>query len=134
MDTIKNLSLDYLTQQSLTSLLNETDLVALAIKAATYYRAWGNLACFELVDEYGRVSYDDRPLLESDTLTHGEWSQIKPLYMLYAELAAAQMQEASRALGLEVYGRSASEIMGDINREQEDLTPLRAYLPVPLSI
>jgi hypothetical protein len=134
MNTIKELSLEYLEHNPLTSLMEESDLTAAALRAASYYRAWGNLECFLIQDVFGRATYDDRNLLETDTLTHSEWAQIKPLFMLYAELAAAQMQEASRGLGLEVYGRSASEIMSDVNREQEELMPLKAFLPMPLSI
>lgn len=61
-------------------------------------------------------------------LSVGEWALIRPLFVLYTERENAMRLEASRALGLEVYGRMVSEISGDIERmEAPEGLPARAF-------
>jgi hypothetical protein len=59
-------------------------------------------------------------------LTMSELAIIKPLFNLYVTRENAIHLEASRALGLEVYGRSVAEIESDIKQIEEDL-PKRAF-------
>ncbi len=62
-------------------------------------------------------------------LTAGEWAVIRPLFGLYVERENAQRLEASRSLGVEVYGRQVSEIAGDIERmESPEGLPARAFV------
>lgn len=51
---------------------------------------------------------------EEVELTAGEWSTIRPLFGLYVERENAQRLEASRSLGVEVFGRQVSEVTQDI--------------------
>lgn len=66
------------------------------------------------------------PALDSDTdITDSEWAIIKPLFLLYVERANALALEASRSLGVEVYGRLVDTIENDIQRyEQVDMPRL----------
>lgn len=53
-------------------------------------------------------------------LTPSEWAIIKPLFELYVEKQCAGALEATRGLGVDVYGRMTSEVSQDITlREQE---------------
>jgi hypothetical protein len=63
------------------------------------------------------------PLTFETDLTDGEWALIRPLYMLYIERANAVALEASRTLGVEMYGRTVSEIQQDIDREEKENIP-----------
>ncbi|MEY2875797.1 MAG: hypothetical protein RLZZ373_3168 [Pseudomonadota bacterium] len=54
------------------------------------------------------------PVALDTDLTNGEASLICPLGNLYCERANALRLEASRAMGVEFYGRSVSEIAGAI--------------------
>ena len=74
--------------------------------------------------------------ISGDTvLSMGEWALIRPLFVLYTERENAMRLEASRAMGLEVYGRAVSEISGDIERmESPDGLPSRAFSHVILEV
>lgn len=63
-------------------------------------------------------------------LTLSEYALIRPLFDLYVELENAASLEASRALGLEVYGRSTSEIHQDIAARESEMPALAFYEPV----
>lgn len=67
-------------------------------------------------------------------LRPGEWAVIRPLFVLYAERDSAQRLESTRSLGLEVHGRSTSEITGDIRAMEDDTLPGRAFDPGAITI
>jgi hypothetical protein len=72
---------------------------------------------------------------DQTVLSMGEWALIRPLFVLYAERENAMRLEASRAMGLEVYGRSASEIASDIAAmESPDGLPARAFCYVIIEV
>lgn len=60
-------------------------------------------------------------------LSPSEWAIIRPLFVLYVELENAAALEATRALGLDVYGRQTSEVQADI-REREAMMPKDAFM------
>lgn len=60
-------------------------------------------------------------------ITVSEWALIKPLFLLYVERENAIQLEASRAMGLDVWGRSVSEIITDIDRYQSEVLPKSAF-------
>lgn len=66
-------------------------------------------------------------------LTASEWALIRPLFDLYVENENAQSLEASRALGLDVYGRATSEIAQDI-RDREERMPDMCFVELVVSI
>ena len=77
----------------------------------------------------------DLGLITKDTvLSVGEWTVIRPLFWLYVERENAQRLEASRALGLEVYGRSVSEIAGDISVMERETLPADAFVAVAIEV
>lgn len=74
-------------------------------------------------------------LLDEDAeLTTGEWVIIKPLFSLYVERENALRLEASRALGLEVYGRSVSEVAQDILVMERETVPAAGFCHAIISI
>lgn len=67
-------------------------------------------------------------ITETVELTPGEWAVIRPLFILYVERENALRLEASRANGLEVYGRSVGEVSADIARQEEEIIPAKAFV------
>lgn len=59
-------------------------------------------------------------------LTASEWAIIRPLFDLYVERENAMSLEASRALGVEVFGRAVAEVEMDI-KEREAEMPHQAF-------
>lgn len=60
-------------------------------------------------------------------ISESEWAIIRQLFMLYVERETALQLEASRGMGMDVYGRSSSEVAGDIVQAEAEL-PHRAFL------
>lgn len=119
----------------------------LALEALRYYAAYGKLQSYGA----GRGLLDREPSTFSQTgptsqichtgknqsgktvigseasVTLGEWGIIKPLFVLYVERENAVHLEASRSFGVDVYGRSVSEVTQDItNMEAEVMS--RAFM------
>lgn len=70
---------------------------------------------------------------ESTLLTAGEWAVVLPLFSLYVERENAMRLEATRASGIDPYGRSSSEVSADIRMEEENL-PAKAFTFAPISV
>lgn len=108
-------------------LLEPEQVIAVAVAATLFYRGYA------LLDEHrARLDADPlaEPLEEVDEMTplsDSEWALIRPLFLLYLERETSLLLEASRGLGVDVFGRSSSEIAGDITTEQAEL-PHRAFL------
>ena len=66
-------------------------------------------------------------------LTPSEYGIIRPLFDLYVEHENAMMLEASRGLGVDVFGRTVSEIQQDINLMEAEL-PKKAFMEFPETI
>jgi hypothetical protein len=65
------------------------------------------------------------PLTAASDITDGEWGLIRPLYLLYVERENARALEASRGLGVDVYGRTVDQVEADIRQyETQDLPHL----------
>jgi hypothetical protein len=130
--------------------LTEPQTLAACIDATRYYAAYGNVSSLSLSDRLpgapdpGSTSIppgpdpvpDSVPSLpvknlmfidENTELTVGEWSVIRPLFVLYVERENAMLLEASRAAGIEVYGRSVSEVAQDITMMETETLPNRAF-------
>ena len=63
-------------------------------------------------------------------LSLSEWAIIKPLFELYVERENAMHLEASRVLGVDVYGRGVSEVKQDINQYHEMMHKKAFIYPV----
>lgn len=94
--------------------VDEVVIEAQAIKAVKYYLGFGNLS---------HVS-EDNNLTLSSSLNKSEWAVIMPLFELYVERENALILESSRALGVEVYGRSVSEVANDITQKELEIQNL----------
>ncbi len=98
----------------------------LAVAASRHYDGWGQLRS---------LAVDSPPVLSPDIdVTDGEWSIIKPLYMLYVERENARALEASRGLGVDVFGRTISEIATEISQYETVDLPRLAFSCQPESI
>lgn len=121
MATIDALVDYFLTEERPDSVvLDSATVLAQAVAATRYYAGYANLVVNDDVDP---------PLPEIDDttdLSNSEWALIKPLFMLYVELETAIQLEASRGMGVDVFGRSSSEIRQDINQIQMEF-PKNAF-------
>lgn len=105
----------FLTQErSDGNILDESTIMAQAVAATLYYAGYTGLA-----SEAPEISVDAE-------ISVSEWAVIRPLFMLYVEREAAIQLEASRGLGLDVFGRSTSEIASDITMVESEI-PRRAF-------
>lgn len=96
------------------TVLPESVLMAMGVAAANKYAG------------YAKLSWSNVGGIADSTvdITLGEWSIIRPLFLLYVERENAIYLEASRATGLEVFGRTVSEIAQDIAVYEADLPRL----------
>lgn len=129
--------------------LVQADVTDCAVRAARHYAAYGNLRSISLSDVLpgapapGATEIPAAPdpepavvaslpvknltyITDQTEVSVGEWSSIQPLFTLYVEKENAIRLEASRAMGIEVYGRSVSEVAQDISREEESM-PQKAF-------
>jgi hypothetical protein len=116
-------------------LVLDSPAVAKQLKRATrLYSGYRRIESLRLYDADG-VEIDPFPVtadnaIEGDQdidLTAGEWAIIEPLAKLYVDEQNAIHLEASRGLGVDPYGRSASEIAGEV-RQLEDEFPYRCFV------
>lgn len=94
--------------------VDDTVIASQAIKATKYYLGFGDLE---------HVAQDEA-LTHSSLLTKSEWAVIMPLFELYVERENALILESSRALGIEVYGRTVSEVANDITQKELEIQNL----------
>lgn len=101
------------------NLLDEKTVLAQAVAATRFYAGFAALRAHEGVTPV--------PDIDGDTaITTSEWALIRPLFLLYAERETALQLEASRGMGIDPFGRSASEIAAEITQAEADM-PLRAF-------
>lgn len=77
----------------------------------------------------------DMELIDSETeLTTGEWAIIAPLFRLYCERESAMRLEASRGMGVDVYGRSVSEVSQEITMMETETIPSKSFVSAILTV
>lgn len=134
--------------------LSDEESLLCGLEAVRFYAAYGTIASVDLHDTLQEapgaggtlpappdevVVLDALPiknlsLIDLTTeLTVGEWALIRRLFTLYLERENAMRLEASRAMGLEFYGRQASEISQDITTEEREL-PARTFVHVLIEV
>lgn len=101
--------------------MDEDQIVHQMVAAVRFYAGYAKLQAFE---EYAAPLAEITP--ETD-ITSSEWAIIRPLFLLYAERENAIQLEASRGLGVDVYGRSVSEISSEISQLEADM-PYKAFI------
>jgi hypothetical protein len=112
--------------------LIDDDIERQAVAAARQFLGWGEIAALVSPDDD-----PDAPALEltvETELTNSEWAVIKPLFLLYVERENARALEASRTQGVEMYGRTVSEVEADITRYEEGDLPRFAFHQNPETI
>lgn len=101
------------------NLLGDVDTLAQAIAAASFYAGWGEIQSRVVVPPAAV------PVLSGTTeISESEWSIIRPLFMLYVERESALQQEASRVLGMDVFGRASSEVASSIEQKELEIPGL----------
>lgn len=90
-------------------------VLAQAIKAAKYYEGFG---VFQMKPDR------ESPISADLDVLNSEWAMIAPLFELYVEKENALILEATRSLGVEVYGRSVSEISSEILQKEQEIQSL----------
>lgn len=112
-------------------MLAPEQVTALAIKATRFYGGYARLAvAWEELDADPDLS-DPDPVIDGMTpVSDAEWALIGPLFALYVEREIAVMLEASRGLGVDVFGRSTSEIATDITLKEQEMPRAAFMVPV----
>lgn len=101
------------------NLLDGDQVIAQAVAATRMYAGYGKLRAFD-----GLIPV---PAIDENTvISVSEWAVIRPLFMLYVERENALQLEASRGLGVDVFGRDSATIAADITQAEAEL-PLKAF-------
>lgn len=105
------------------NLLDEETVLAQAVAATRFYAGFAALRAHEGVTPV--------PDIDGDTaITTSEWALIRPLFLLYAERETALQLEASRGMGIDPFGRSASEIAAEVAQAEADMPHRAFYQPI----
>lgn len=108
------------------NLLDGDQVVAQAIAATRMYAGYGKLRAFEGIDPV--------PAIDGTTVVSlSEWAVLRPLFWLYVERENAVQLEASRGLGVDVFGRDSATIAADIAQAEAEL-PLKAFCRPVLTV
>lgn len=112
-------------------LLDEAQILSLAKASVRFYAGFCPLISHQTAVEDENTQTEYLEITETDPLTNinddteltaGEWSIIRPLFLLYCERETAIHLEASRGMGADPYGRSTSEISGDITQYEAEMS------------
>ena len=106
-------------------ILDKDQVDAQALQAARYFAGYADIATL--------AAPSSAALTVDVELSAGEWVVISPLFKLYVERENARALEASRNMGLDVYGRQVDAIEADIRQFEADL-PRLAFCTPPVSV
>jgi hypothetical protein len=111
--------------------LTEAEVTTAMVKAVRFFAGYAVLAHFasQAVPVTPTVTQIDNTV----ALTTSEWAIIQPLFNAYVDHENAIRLEASRGLGLDVFGRSVSEMAGEIKQLEADL-PRKAFYQAIVSV
>jgi len=116
------------------NLLDPDSVLALAMAATSFYAGYAVITSRIPAPVVFPALPAPVPLISGSTdLSESEWALIRPLFMLYVERETALQLEASRSMGMEVYGRSTGEIASDITQMEAEL-PRLAFCGVIITI
>lgn len=100
-----------------TTVIDASTVLAQAIAAVNFYSGYGALEAHLAIPiaDPPPVPRTPYPAITSTTeISVSEWAVIRPLFLLYVERETEIQLEASRGMGIDVFGRSSSEIAADI--------------------
>jgi hypothetical protein len=120
MATLADLAEKFATQERPAgNLLDDGTVLAQAVAATRFYAGYAVIRA--------REGADPVPAIDGTLeISESEWALIRPLFMLYVERETALQLEASRGMGIDPFGRSASEIAAEISQAEADM-PRRAF-------
>lgn len=128
MATINDLVSKFLNdERPIAVILDPATVLAQAVAATEFYAGYAKLEANDLI----APPYPD--ITDATTISLSEWALIKPLFLLYVERETAPQLEASRMLGVDVFGRATSEIQQDINQMLLDI-PQKAFLQAIITV
>lgn len=102
-------------------------------KAVRFYCGWQKLAAADVAADliHDPITADNGIGAGQDfDLTPSEYAIIRPLFDLYVEHENAMMLEASRGMGVDVFGRTVDVIQQDINQRELEMQKLAFMEPV----
>lgn len=121
-----------LSERPAGNLLDTAGVLAQAVAAAYFYA--GYAAIVSRVPNPAVVPAPPLVAISGATvISESEWALIRSLFILYVERETALQLEASRGLGLDVFGRASSEIAADIENLEMEL-PHRAFVARIVSV
>ncbi|HEY4529163.1 MAG TPA: hypothetical protein VIG97_02355 [Luteimonas sp.] len=97
------------------NLLSPEDILAQAVAATRMYAGYGKLS-----------TPPDGDIGAYTVVSVSEWAVIRPLFLLYVERENALQLEASRGLGVDVFGRDSVSVAADIMQAEMEL-PVKAF-------
>ena len=103
------------------------DVTKAMLKAVRFYAGYAEVSYF--FEQDPSVTPALTQLTDAVTLTTSEWAIIQPLFNAYADHENSLRLEASRGLGVDVYGRSSSELSAEIKQLELDLPRKAFYQP-----
>lgn len=127
---------DYLSNPPAGFMLERKAVERCLKNAVRRYSGYAQLSAVELGEDELHSAVDASSLIDGAQdfdLNLSEYALIQPLFQLYVELENAISLEASRGLGVEVFGRTTSEINQDILQWEQSL-PKAAFMEPVVSI
>jgi len=112
------------------SILDEPATLAQGIAAVNFHSGFADLKvhlAIPIADPAPEPPIDYPEITALTDISVSEWAMIRPLFLLYVERETALQLEASRGMGIDVFGRSSSEVQGDIALIESEY-PHRAFL------
>lgn len=111
--------------------LTEAEVTTAMVKAVRFFAGYAVLAHF--ANQPTPITPTVTQIDSTVALTTSEWAIIQPLFNAYVDHENALRLEASRGLGLDVFGRSVSEMAGEIKQLEADL-PRKAFYQAIVSV
>jgi hypothetical protein len=118
------------------NILDVPDLLAQGIAAANFHAGYADLAGHKAIPiaDPAPDPPDPYPDITGNTdITVSEWALIRPLFLLYVERENAIQLEASRGMGIDPYGRSSSEVAGEITQIEMEY-PHKAFMQQVITV
>lgn len=111
---------DYLAERPDSVILEPAQVEAQAVNATVFYAGYADMR--EYLDRMADDPLASRALITVATpVSYSEWAIIRPLFLAYVERETAHYMEATRGFGVDVFGRSSSEVQQDINQLEAEM-------------
>lgn len=116
--------------------LGESDITRCLKKSVRLYAGYATIRSVVIAEGDIHTLVDASDSISADQdfdLNQSEYAIIRPLFELYVESQNATHLEASRGLGVDVYGRTVSEIGQEILQKEMDF-PKLCFMELPVSV